>query len=356
MPLRNSIDTMPPFPPLSVIKSQGDGVPVRLFFNESPYGCSPLAQQVYTDSLQGVELYADGSQEPLISALAAHYNVPKGNLVAVPGTTEGLAILMRVLLNDGDDVVTSVNGYGPTHNHITAYGGNLIKVAERDYKIHIDGILNAVTENTKAVLLCNPNNPTGTYLPHSEIQRLHNNLPDHIYLILDSAYAEYANFADYNNGLSLFDPKGRVIVTQTFSKAYGMAALRIGWLAVPSDVAIGIGKIFIQWTTNTIALQTAAAALQDKEFLQSVIAKNTVIRDTVTKALRNLGLIVPNSATNFVMAYFPDTVKNSKGAFNCLAQYDLLVRPVNDATLRISLGTAHDMEQVVAYITDYLNA
>lgn len=358
MTLNKNLDKLPVVPLPSHVDTLADNAPLRLHFNESPYGCSPMAKQAYMDSFQGVNTYPDGSQDPLISALSDHYGVPRENLKACPGTAEGLSTLMRVLLNDNDNVVTSINGFPTTNGHIISFGADLIKVNEQNHKVHVDALLEAVNDKTKVILVCNPNNPTGTYIPVADIQRLHDNVPPHVYLVLDSAYAEYADFADYDNGLSLFSPTGRVIVTQTFSKAYGLSSMRIGWMAVPNVVAEAIGKVRVSYTTTVTSLKVATAALCDQDFVKDVIAKNKIVRNTFTTAMENLGITALPSATNFVMLHFPAGCKNGIGACKYLEKHNIQVRtsPDKDQHLRVSLGTAEDMQRVINHITDYMKS
>ena len=360
MPLKYTLEKLPVVPTPPHTNVLADNAPLRLHFNESPYGCSPLAKQAYMQAFERTPFYPDGSQDPLISALSNHHNIPKENLKTSPGSAEGLSTLMRILLNDGDNVVTSINGFPTTNGHIVSFGADVIKVNEQNHKIHIDSLLDAVTEKTKAVVICNPNNPTGTYIPLADIQRLHDTLPPHIYIIIDSAYAEYADdFSDYDSGLSLFTPTGRIIVTRTFSKAYGLPALRMGWLAIPNGIAEAINKIRVSYTSTPISLTVATAALHDQDFLKSVIAKNKTVRDTFSNTMETLGLTVLPSATNFVMLHFPkDKNKTGIGACEYLEKHNILVRsvPTNDYHLRVSMGTEQDMQRVMAHIADYIQS
>ena len=335
-----------------------DGVeqPLKLSANESPYGPSPKALQAYQDVVADLNRYPDGGQFILRDAVSEIYGVPVENIIASNGSDEGISMLMRALLEDGDDIIVSENGFVMTDIHAMSCGANVIKASEQDYKVHIDSVLNAVTDKTKVVAICNPNNPTGTYISKSEIARLEKNLPKHIILMLDAAYAEYVDKDDFDSGLELFRPDGRVVVTRTFSKAYGLPSLRVGWMAVPDSVADAIHRIRTPFNVNLVAMVTAAAATLDVDYTRDVVKKNNYVRDEFSKFIGQLGLQVIPSVTNFVLFKFPDGDKDGTGANQFLLNNGVIPRPAggSDKYLRISIGTESEMKHVYRLLKDYM--
>ena len=334
---------------------------VRLQYNESAYGASPKVSQFNLDHPEDFQFYPNGSQEPLVTALSDYFKLPKDNFFALSGSSEGIATVMRTLLNSGDEVVSSPNGFPPNFTNISSYGGEVITVNDRDDRAYIDGLLDAITPKTKLVLLCNPNNPTGTYIPKSEIKRLYDNLPEHVYLLLDSAYAEYGStYDDYDCGLELFSTTGRLIISRTFSKAYGLASLRIGFIIIPDDFSAMVRKIPVSYSISTRTLELATIALNDQDFLNDVIQKNKTVREMFSQSIRDLGLktIEPN-ATNFLMIEFPDATKNGVGAYEYLFEKKIITQapaPGKEHRLRITLGTMEIMQEIAGHLADYLNA
>ena len=331
--------------------------PIKLSSNESPYPPSPKAIQAYQQAVSTLNRYPDGGQYVLRSAIHKIHNIPMDNIIASNGSDESISLVMRAFLEDGDHVVTSQHGFIMTDTHAISCGATVLKAPETDYKVHVDSILNTITDKTKIVTICNPNNPTGTYIPISEIIRLESLLPKHILLLLDEAYAEYVDKPDFNSGLSMFSPGGRVVVTRTFSKAYALPALRIGWMAVPDKVADAVHRIRTAFNANTVAMLTAAVALQDTQYTAENIAKNNAVRQAFCKNLETLlGIYIVPSVTNFVLLKFPDGDKNGTGANTYLLQQGIIARPtsVSDRYLRISIGTADEMQFVYRVLKEYM--
>ena len=358
MPFNKNLDAIPLRPRKPLPASQNGDGSLRLNFNESPYGASPKVKQYCLDTIDVFEQYPDGTQEPLVSALAEKYRLETANIAVLSGTTEAIAVTLRAMLNQGDEVVTSINGFPANTVNMMACGATIIKVAEEDNKVSVDNLLNAVTDKTKIVLVCNPNNPTGTYLPFSEIKRLADNLPEHVYLLMDDAYAEYAQYYDdYQSGLALFAKTGRVLVTRTFSKAYGLAAQRVGWVVAPDDVMGSLRKIPFTFSVGPFALKLATVALQDDAYMRDVVVKNQAVKEKFTAQIEKLGITVVPSATNFVLLQFPAGDKNGMGAYDYLAERGMLTQPPSPESaqnLRITLGLPHHMDTVAQHIADYL--
>ena len=223
----------------------------------------------------------------------------------------------------------------------------------------MDAILAAVNEKTKMVFLANPNNPTGTYLPFSEIRRLHAGLPGHVVLVLDAAYAEYVTEQDYEAGIELAGSSENVVMTRTFSKIYGLASLRLGWCYGPKAVIEAMDRIRGPFNVSGPAQAAGIAAIADQDFVRTAIAHNREWRQIVTERLEALGLVVTPSVANFVLIHFPDEEgKLAADADDYLLRQGCVLRRVTGYgfpnALRMSIGTAEACETVIGHLADFM--
>ncbi len=338
---------------------EGVAEPIKLSSNELPYPPSPAAQRAYDST--GVKLgrYPDGAQTDLRAAISEIHGVDPANLFCSNGSEEGIGLVMRVLLSPDDSVVMSANSFVMAEIYARASGAEVISVPEIDHCIDIGGVLAAVRPDTKIVYLCSPNNPTGTYLTIDQIRRLDAELPADVVLMLDGAYAEFVRADDYDSGIrTLFKPDGRVIVTRTFSKGYGMAALRIGWVAAPTVVIDAVSRLRTPFNTNAPALAAAAAAMRDQDYLKNTCDMVVETRDWFAGELRDLGLKVVPSQANFILIDFGPGGTQANEIDAALQAVGIIARPVSGDSneLRISVGTRDDMETCLGVISEWWNA
>jgi len=231
--------------------------------------------------------------------------------------------------------------------------------SEVDCVTSVDSLLECVTPKTKLVAIANPNNPTGTYLSGSEVRRLHANLPEHVLLLLDEAYAEYVTAEDFESGLKWADETENVVVARTFSKLYGLAALRIGWMLAPQRVFQTMQRFRITFNTNGPALATAVAALHDVEYTKQVQHHNHLWRKRMTEELEAQGLNVIPSMANFLLIQFLDEPKsNSEAAANALKCNGIIPRPVSAGSppncMRITIGKSEENQAVLHTLKQFM--
>ena len=352
--MRKSVAKLTPFAQ-GAFSLAGVENPLKLSANESPYGASPKAIQAYKDAIDKIGLYPNGTQKPLKDAIAETLNIPADNIMAGNGSEEIISILIRSYVEEGDNVVVSENGFPMTNKYIAAIGGEVIKAQEKDHNMQVDALLESVNERTKIVIVCNPNNPTGTYLPKSEIVRLEKNLRDGIILLLDNAYAEYVTCNDYSNGIDMFKTDGRIAITRTFSKGYGLAMLRIGWMLAPDAVIDAMARVRSPFNVNGAAMAAAIAAIKDTNFIADVVTKNNTVRDNFANRVRTLGIEPIPSVTNFVLLKFPDADKDGAAADDYLRTQGIICRPY-PPYLRITIGTAEQMDTVFEKLSDFMQS
>ncbi|POR53424.1 pyridoxal phosphate-dependent aminotransferase [Bosea psychrotolerans] len=331
----------------------------KLSSNETPLGPSPKAVAAYGSIAGKLELYPDGSSTKLREAIAGRYGLDANRILCGTGSDELLQLITKAYLGDCDEGVFTEHGFLVYRIAILAAGGKPVVVKEKNFTADVDAILAAVTPKTKIVFLANPNNPTGTYLPFDEVKRLHAGLPGNVLLVLDAAYAEYVRRNDYASGLELVAESENVVMTRTFSKIYGLANLRLGWLYGPAHVVDALDRIRGPFNVNGAAIEAGAAAIADEAHVASAIEHNDKWLAWTTVELEKLGLSVTPSVGNFILIHFPATPgKTAREADAFLTQRGLILRAVAayglpDA-LRMTIGSEEANRLVVAALTDFL--
>jgi histidinol-phosphate aminotransferase len=331
----------------------------KLSSNETPLGPSPKAVEAFKAAAGGLEFYPDGASTKLRDAIAAKYGLDAGHIVCGTGSDELLSLLANTYIGPGDEGVMSQYGFLVYPIAIRAAGGQPVIAKERDYLTDVDALLAAVTPRTKILFLANPNNPTGTFIPYNEVKRLHAGLPPHVLLVLDAAYAEYVRRNDYASGLELVSTSNNVVMTRTFSKIYGLANLRIGWLYGPAHVIDALNRVRSAFNVNGAAHAAAAAALTDEAHLAAALAHNDRWLPWLALKLQELGLTVTPSVGNFLLVHFPSTPgKTAKDADAFLAARGLILRAVDayglPEALRLTIGTEEANRKVVAALAEFL--
>ncbi|CAD7042204.1 histidinol-phosphate transaminase [Pseudorhizobium endolithicum] len=278
----------------------------KLSSNETPLGASPKAIEAFKAAADHLEIYPDGQATELRNAIAAVHGLNPANILCGNGSDELLGLLCHVYLGAGDEGIITEHGFLVYKIQIMAAGAKPVVVKEKDCCVDVDAILAAVTEKTKIVFIANPGNPTGTYVSVSEIRRLQAALPKNVILVLDAAYAEYVRRNDYEAGLELVSTSRNVVMTRTFSKAYGLAALRIGWMYAPAAIIDALNRVRGPFNMNAPAIAAGAAAVRDQAFIGKAVEHNMLWLDKLTHAFQSIGLKVTPSVTNFLLIHFPD--------------------------------------------------
>jgi histidinol-phosphate aminotransferase len=218
---------------------------------------------------------------------------------------------------------------------------------ETNFTADVDAILKTVTKNTKIVFLANPNNPTGTYVPFDEVRRLHRSLPGNVLLVLDAAYAEYVRRNDYEAGIELVATSDNVVMTRTFSKIYGLAALRLGWMYGPAHVADAVNRIRGPFNVNGPAIAAGIAAIKDAAHVETARVHNTRWIGWLTDEIGKLGLTVTPSVANFVLIHFPQMKgRTARDADAFLTKRGLVLRQVGAYKLPNALRMTVGSEEV----------
>jgi histidinol-phosphate aminotransferase len=342
-------------------KSTAPGVAkvFKLSSNETPLGPSANAIAAYRAAGEHLEDYPDGSAAALREAIGAAFGLDPDRIVCGAGSDDLLNLLARAYLTDGDEGIYTKHGFVVYPIATTGTGAKAVAVPEKDFTADVDAILKAVTPKTKIVFLANPNNPTGTYVPFDEVKRLQKSLPAHVLLVLDAAYAEYVQRNDYESGIELVATTDNVVMTRTFSKIYGLASLRLGWMYGPAHVVDAINRIRGPFNVNGPAIAAGIAAIRDTAHVEKSRAHNTRWLAWLTEEIGKLGLPVTSSAANFVLIHFPETKgRTAKEADAFLTKRGLILRQVGvyklPNALRMSVGTEEANRLVVQALKEFL--
>lgn len=343
-------------------KSQGGaGVKVhKLSANENPLGPSPKAVAAF-QSANALELYPDGSSSKLRETIAGAYGLDPARIVCGTGSDELLMLTASAFAGPGDEVLFSQHGFLVYRIAALAAGATPVVAPEKDYRTDVDALLAAVTERTRVVFLANPNNPTGTYIPYDEVRRLQRGLPPNVLLALDAAYAEYVRRNDYEAGIEMVATCSNVVMLRTFSKIYGLAALRVGWLYGPAEVVDAINRIRGAFNVSAPGLAAAVAAVEDTAHVEAAVTHNETWLPWLTRQFTDLGLTVTPSVTNFLLVHFPETEgRTAKDADAFLTRRGLILRRVDSyglpGALRVTVGTEEANRLLVAALAEFLGA
>ncbi len=336
-------------------------VPVKLSSNENVLGSSPHAIAAYQEAATRLNVYPDSRNNALRAVIAEHFRLEPERLVFGCGTDEIFQLINQVFLQPGDNIIQGEYGFGAYAIGARANQAQVKFAPETNYRIDVDALLAEVDERTRLVFVANPANPTGTFVPAADIRRLHETLPPNVVLVLDGAYAEFATDPAFDDGLDLARDAANVVVTHTFSKIHGLAALRVGWAYAPEPIAAAVDRIRLPFNTSIPAQAAAVAALADEDFQRRSVELMEQWRPWLAQQLGGLGLEPIPSATNFILVRFPQTAgRTAAQAEDFLARRGLIVRGVAGYglpdCLRITIGLEAHNRALVEALADFLKA
>jgi histidinol-phosphate aminotransferase len=342
-------------------KSSAPGVAkvFKLSSNETPLGPSPRAIAAYKAVAAHLVEYPDGSAAALREAIGRAFGLDPDRIVCGAGSDDLLNLLARAYLADGDEAIHTTHAFLVYPIATLGTGAKPVVAAETNYTASVDAILAAVTARTKVVFLANPNNPTGTYISFDEVKRLHQGLPPQVLLVLDAAYAEYVRRNDYESGIELVATSENVVMTRTFSKIHGLAAVRLGWMFGPAHIVAAINRIRGPFNVSAPAIAAGIAAIEDQEHQERSREHNTRWLAWLAQEIEKLGLQVTPSVANFLLIHFPETKgRTAHEADAFLTARGLILRQVGvyklPNALRISVGTEEANRLVVAALKEFL--
>lgn len=330
-----------------VVREFGVQDVVKLASNENPLGPSPRALTAATAALRHIHYYPDPGVHDLRQALAAHLGVPCDHVVTSNGTAELIELVAESFLDPGETAVTGDQAFFKYRNAVQLMDGRLVSLPMPGYAYDVDAILEAMRAGAKIVFLANPNNPTGLSVPRAEVDRLVAALTADQLLVLDEAYHEYLDPEDDPRSIEHVRAGRNVIVLRTFSKAYALAGLRVGYAVARPDLLRAIWKVRESFCTNAIAQAAAIAALADHEHLARGLAHNRAARERLHGICAARGLRTWPSKTNFVLV---DLGCDAAPIYDALLRRGVIVRPLRGyglpSCVRVSTGTDRELDRL----------
>lgn len=324
---------------------------IKLSANENPLGTSKMALAARNDAASPA-LYPDPDSKQLRRAIGALHNIDPARIVMGTGSGELLTVGASAFAGPGDEVIYVRYGFSLYDIAARRCGAVPVVAPDADYGTDVDALLALVNNKTRVVFIANPNNPTGSFLARRELARLHAGLPSDVLLVVDQAYAEYVDPADDDGALDLAAECSNVLVTRTFSKAYGLAGERVGWGTGAPELVEILNRIRGPFNIGNSAQATALAALGDQDFVQHSREHNAAERARFAAAIEELGnhglWAVPSQA-NFLLILFEGAL-SAEHAYAGLMEQGYIVRwlPGQDLPhgLRITIGTAAQMDEI----------
>jgi histidinol-phosphate aminotransferase len=340
----------------------GAGLAGRVFklsANETPLGPSPKAIAAYKVAADHLEDYPEGTSRVLREAIGRAYGLDPDRIICGAGSDEILNFLAHTYLGPGDEAIHTTHGFLVYPIATMANGAVNVVAPEKNFTADVDAILARVTARTKLVWLANPNNPTGTYVPFNEVKRLRASLPSHVLLVLDAAYSDYVSRNDYESGIELVATTDNTVMTRTFSKIYGLAALRIGWMYGPANIVDAVNRIRGPFNVSTPAMLAAVAAIEDTAHQERSRTHTETWRTWLTEEIGKLGLTVTPSVANFVLIHFPtEKGKTAVDADAFLTSRGLVLRALRNYqlpdALRMTIGTEEANRLVVEALAEFM--
>ncbi|BFH14184.1 histidinol-phosphate transaminase [Paenibacillus melissococcoides] len=328
---------------------------IKLASNENPYGCSKLAAQAVVREMEKCALYPEGTAPELAAKLAARLGVEPEYFIVGNGSDEIIRLLTRSYIAAGDEAIMADVTFSRYETNVRIEGGVPVTVPLIDGVHDLAGMLEAIGSRTKMIFVCNPNNPTGTIVGQSELLAFIEQVPRHILLIIDEAYYEYVSDPDYLQTVQLLASYPNLVILRTFSKIYGLAALRVGYGMMHPSIVQELVKVKEPFNSNRMAQAAALASLDDAAFAADCARRNEAARTKLVSELKQLGLSCYPSHANFLMVKLD---RSGDDVFGSLLARGVVVRAGSllgyPDTIRVSVGTEQDNEVFIEALRQIL--
>jgi histidinol-phosphate aminotransferase len=326
---------------------------IKLASNENPLGPSHKAMAVINEGVATLHRYPDGGAFRLREALADRWKVTADQVIVGNGSDEILGLLARTFLSPGDEAVMADHTFVIYRMEVMAAHGKAVVVPLVQWRHDVRAMAAAITERTRLVFICNPNNPTGTMVSVEEVEQLLARVPEHVVVVFDEAYFEYVRSSQFPDSMAYVKQGRNAIVLRTFSKIYGLAGLRIGYGVTTPEIANFLNRVRPPFNANSLAQRAALAALDDDEHVAKSRAVNQAGMEQVVSGLRGLGLAPIPSEANFV--YF-DVGRDGRQVFESLLRVGIIVRPIEGRMIRVTIGQAAENTAFLTALGEVLAA
>ncbi|MHA2938769.1 histidinol-phosphate transaminase [Vibrio sp. RC27] len=317
---------------------------IKLASNENPLGVSPKGIEALNAASISVNIYPDPSAISLRKAIACKLGISMEQLIVSNGASGVLRLVTEILIEEGDEVIYSKPTFPAYYNNTVRHGGVPVEVPLADgYKYNLDGMLEAISDKTKLMIICNPNNPTGTILSYQEIATFLAQVPDDILVIVDEAYIEFVENRDQADSLQGLNMHPNLMIVRTFSKIYGLAGLRIGYGIASEEIIDVLNKAHQTFVTSSPALAAAEAAIDDDAFLETVKSNNQIGKEYLFEEFTKMGFDVVPSEANFL---FVDMKMDTKYIYEELLKSGCIIRPMGKF-VRVTIGTESENRTLI---------
>lgn len=340
-------------------KIEGAQRVIKLSSNECAFGTSPAVVEACKAFADRLFRYPDGGAIELRQTIAEIHNIDADRIVCGDGSDELIGMLCHAYLGAGDKVIVTQYAFSMYRLYAIGCGACPVTVPEKDLKIDLQAVAEAIDAETKIVFITNPGNPTGTYLSAEELKAFCSRVPENIMIVIDSAYAEFVGKDDYTAGIDLVDEFPNVVMLRTFSKIYGLGGVRLGWCYASKEITDVLNRIRGPFNVNSVAQVAGTAALKDRAFVQKVFEHNQKWLARLPHDLAEIGLHMTPSVANFVLVHFPkDGEKTAQNADAFLLSRGIIVRRVvsyglPDA-LRMTIGNDEEMTEVLSALKEFM--
>lgn len=329
---------------------------IKLSQNENPFGPSPLALEAVRECSSTMNRYPEPHSATLKVELAGHLGLSPDNVLVCAGSIESLDIIIRNFIEKDENLILPEITFAAYKILARVFGVETRFSKMKDYGIDVDSILENYDDKTKVIIIANPNNPTGTIITHDELTKLLENVSQNTYVIIDEAYCEYVSDTDFPDTMDLQKTYPNLIVMRTFSKIYGLAGLRIGFVIATKEIVEQLDYYQAPFTVNLMATVAASAAIKDNQFLNDSFKMNLEARTILEKKLLDLGYNFVPSHSNFIYLHFV-TRKERDRIFDKLNNKNVLVRKTDpfgdDKAFRITVPKPDDCQKVIGYFGHY---
>ncbi|WP_370875484.1 histidinol-phosphate transaminase [Bacillus horti] len=338
-----------PGKPISQVKRelQLDTI-IKLASNENPYGASPKVQDALVQEAANLASYPEGDGYQIREELAEFYGVEKNQIIFGNGSDEIISFITRAYLDSNSNTVMATPTFSVYKTNAAIEGAEVIEVPLKDGTHDLAEMKKAITEQTKVVWVCNPNNPSGTYVKDSELKSFLQAVPNDILIVLDEAYYEYVTGQEYPDSLTYLQEFPNVLVLRTFSKIYGLASLRIGYGIGAAEVIDALNRVRGPFNTNRMAQAAALAALGDQEYVEDCCKLNQFGKEQFYEALKEMQLFYYPTEGNFILI---DVQRKGNEAFDYLLRQGIIVRSGEalgfPTFIRVTIGTKEQNEKVI---------
>ncbi len=330
---------------------------IKMASNENPLGPSAMAVKAITNTLGQLHLYPDSNCFNLKQKLAERFNVPVEALLIGNGSDELLRLIAETFLTAGDEIIVGAPTFSEYEFTAMVMGARCVPIPLHDYKNDLDAMLKAITPQSKMLVICNPNNPTGTIVTEAALDEMMQKVPEDLLVVFDEAYSEYVQDKNFVSGLKYVEQGRNAIVLKTFSKIYGLAALRVGYAITTEEIAMAVKRVCEPFNVNMLAQVGATAAIDDQEHLEKSLAVNETGKKYLYDAFSEMGIVYVPTQANFILF---DARRDAREVFQSMLQQGVIIRNCTSfgypTFLRVTVGTMEQNERFIKTLKQILQA